>query len=307
MPSRLNVSLLACGLLAGGVLQAQSSEYPLAINLPTVDRMQFWDLGVAFTHRFAAPVKDHGKDAYGLDGLAYAGVGVAIGFKPVKGLNILLYRTADNKTFTLGFQQQVMDTEFFRMAFRAERYDEVVDRYAPPAGATLNNATAYERGVIGGSFQVPMEIFFPGDRVMLTLVPTYLTRTTTSNFKFSSDGATPPVYQPGLTPAKKGSGVFNLGVGVRVNFTEAFGWVTEFYPKPSRLPSDTFRAGFATGITYKTFKHRFTLTASNVHGTTANQVLGGDYDHYRTTDGKDGAGPWPSSQWSLGFNVSRVF
>ncbi len=307
MPSRLNASLLACGLLAGGALQAQSSEYPLAINLPTVDRMQFWDLGVTFTHRFVTPVKDHGKDAYGLDGLAYAGLGLAMGFKPIKGLNILLYRTADNKTFTFGFQQQLMDHENFRMAFRAERFDEVVDRSAPQAGSTLNNASAYERGIFGGSFQVPMEVYFPGDVVTLTLVPTYLTRTTTSNYKFS-DGAA-PVYQPGLNPGKKGSGVFNYGLGVRVNFTEALGWITEYYPKPSRLPADTYKAGFATGITYKTFKHRFTVTATNVHGTTPNQVLGGDYDghYYRASDNTWHAGPSPSGEWSLGFNVSRVF
>lgn len=305
MPSRLNVSLLACGLLAGGVLQAQSSEYPLAINLPTVDRMQFWDIGVAFTHRFEAPVKDHGKDAYGLDGYAAAGVGVAFGFKPVKGLNILLYRTADNKTFTFGFQQQLMDKEFFRMAFKAERFDEVRDRYRPPAGYALDNTNAFERGIIGGSFQVPMEIYFPGDVVMLTLVPTYLTRTATSNYKFNGTGA--PTYLPDQNPSQKGSGVFNYAAGLRVNFTEAFGWVTEYYAKPSRLPSDSFKAGFATGITYKTFKHRFTLTATNVHGTTAHQVLGGDYDHYGLANGDRVSGPAPTSQWSLGFNVTRVF
>ncbi|HJV21311.1 MAG TPA: DUF5777 family beta-barrel protein, partial [Holophagaceae bacterium] len=270
-------------------------------NLPTVDRMQFWDLGVSFTHRFVTPVKDHGKDAYGLDGLAYAGFGIAMGFKPIKGLNLLAYRTADNKTFTFGFQQQVMDTEYFRMAFRAERFDEVKKHEVVPG---VTDATAYEIGVVGGSFQVPMEIFLPGDVFQITLVPTYLTRTSTSNFKFNPGAA--PTYLP-TTEGKKGAGVFNCALGLRVNFTEAFGWITEYYPKPSRLPSENFRSGFATGITYKTFKHRFTLTATNVTGTTANQVLGGDYDHYRTADGLDGAGPRPSSEWSLGFNVSRVF
>lgn len=82
---------------AGGALIAQSSEYPLAINLPTSDRMQYWDIGLAFTHRFVTPVKDHGKDAYGVDGFAYAGFGVDFGFKPIKGLNVLLYRTAETR------------------------------------------------------------------------------------------------------------------------------------------------------------------------------------------------------------------
>ena len=55
--------------------------------------------------------------------------------------------------------------------------------------------------------------------------------------------------------------------------------------------------GFAAGVSYRTFKHKFTLMGTNTTGTTANQVLSGDY----------GGGPRPTSQWSIGFNVIRVF
>jgi len=81
---RVLTPLLAFSLMAGGVLRAESSEYPIAINLPTTERMQYWDFGILFTHRFISPVQGHGKDAYGLDGFTYAGLGVDFGFKPIK-------------------------------------------------------------------------------------------------------------------------------------------------------------------------------------------------------------------------------
>jgi len=300
--------LLALALAAGGALFAESSEYPLALNLPTVDRMQFWDMGLAFTHRFNQPVKDNGKNLFGLDGYAYAGFGFAFGIKPVKGLNVLLYRTADNKTFTLGFQQQILDGERFRMAFRAERFDEVVDKNLFPADGLTPTGRV---GISGGVFQLPLEWYITDD-IIFTAVPAYITRSTTSNTTLSTlDGSTnPPSAIPDASPNT--SGVFNVGLSLRANITEKFGVIGEFYPRPSKfskavkvIPGGTttgpslepYRSGFAFGLTYKTFKHRFSLLGTNVSGTTANQVLSGDYY----------GGPHPSSQWAIGFNVTRVF
>ncbi len=258
-------SMTLC-LLAGTLLSAQSSDYPLAINLPTAERMQFWDFGVAFTHRFVLPVKDHSKDAYGLDGQAYTGVGLDFGFKPIEGLNVLLYRTSDNKTFTMGLQQQLVDREAVRMSLRVERFDEVITHFETPVAAV---------GIVGTAVQLPAD-FFIGDKVVFSLVPTYLSRTTT---------------QP--------KGVFNVGVGARVLFTERFSFVGEYYPTPSKVKSNlgTYHSGFSAGFSYKTFKHRFSLFSTNAEGTTANQVMAGDYR----------GGPRTSDQWSFGFNVARVF
>ena len=136
--------LLLCALLAGGALQAESSDYPLVINLPSAERMQYWDLGVVFTHRFIQPLKDHGKDVYGLDGYAYAGVGFTFGIKPIKGLNVFIYRTADNKTFNVGLQQQVLNGDRVRMAVRAERFDEVVKETVTPLGKVVTNLEKLE-------------------------------------------------------------------------------------------------------------------------------------------------------------------
>lgn len=282
--------LLACALLAGGALHAESSDYPLVVNLPTAERMQYWDIGVAFTHRFIQPVKDHGKDVYGLDGYTYAGLGFTFGIKPIPGLNAFIYRTADNKTFTFGLQEQVLNGDRVRMAVRAERFDEVVKETVTPLGKV---------GVSGLAVQLPTEIFITDD-IIFSLVPTYITKTTTTDTIL----AVPPGQTPNTTPNT--GGVFNVGLGLRIGFTEKFSFVGEYYPRPSKFSKaapggitdgTTYQNGFAAGFSYKTFKHRFTVVGSNATGTTANQVLSGDY----------GGGPRPSAQWSLGFNVVRVF
>ncbi|WP_306597798.1 DUF5777 family beta-barrel protein [Geothrix sp. 21YS21S-2] len=249
--------------LASSLLFGESSEYPLGVNLPTGDMMQFWDLGIAFTHRFSTPASGHGKDAYGLDGYAYPGFGVDFGFKPVKGLNVILYRTADNKTFTFALQQRLLNADVVRMALRAERFDEVVRRTETPLGTV---------GLTGAACQLPTE-FFLGDFGILTVVPTWLSRTTTQK-----------------------KAVFTAGAGLRIDFTDKLGFVAEYYPRPPKIDK-AFKPGYAAGFTYKTFKHRFTLVGTNTSGTTANQVLSGDY----------GGGARSTGQWALGFNVARTF
>jgi hypothetical protein len=287
---RKTAPLLACALLAGGALHAESSEYPLVINLPSAERMQYWDIGVVFTHRFIQPVKDHGKDVYGLDGFTYAGLGFTFGIKPIPGLNAFIYRTSDNKTFSFGLQEQVLNGERVRMAIRAERYDEVVKETVTPLGKV---------GINGVVVQVPTEIFITDD-IIFSVVPTYLSRNTT--------GDTILVPAPGesVSTSPNKPGVVNVGLGLRIGFTEKFSFVSEYYPRPSKLAKaapggitdgTTYQNGFAAGFSYKTFKHRFTVVGTNASGTTANQVMSGDY----------GGGPRPSSSWSLGFNVARVF
>ena len=288
--TRKTAPLLACALLAGGALQAESSEYPVVVNLPTAEMMQYWDIGVVFTHRFIQPVKDHGKDVYGLDGYTYAGLGFSFGIKPIKGLNAFIYRTADNKTFSFGLQEQVLNGERVRLAVRAERFDEVVKETATPFGKV---------GISGLAVQVPTEIFITDD-IIFSVVPTYITKTTTTDTILS----VPPGQTPNTSPNK--GGVFNVGLGLRIGFTEKFSFVGEYYPRPSKFSKaapggitdgTTYQNGFAAGVSYKTFKHRFSLFGTNASGTTTNQVMSGDY----------GGGPRPSANWSIGFNVARVF
>jgi hypothetical protein len=261
------IALLGCALLASGGLHAQADppmpEYPLALNLPTADSLKAWDVALVFTHRFVAPVKDHGKDVYGLDGMAYPGLGLTVGFKPIKGLNLQAYRTSDNKTFTLALQQQILNTPHFRLAARLERFDEVIQKRVTPLGTI---------GITGTAFQLPTE-FFITPTFVVSLVPTYLSRTTSQE-----------------------KGVFTAGAGIRFSFLETWSVLGEYYPRPSKIDS-TYNSAFAAGVSYKTYKHAFTLLGTNAPGTTAHQALSGDY----------GGGPRESKQWSLGFNMTRIF
>ena len=200
------------------------------------------------------------------------------------------YRTADNKTFTIGLQEQILNGNRVRLALRGERFDEVVKETVTPYGKV---------GISGVSVQLPTEIFVTDD-IIFSLVPSYITKTTTTDTILAVPLGTTPNTRP-----NKG-GVFNVGLGLRIGFTEKFSFVGEYYPRPSKFSKaapggfpegTTYQNGFAAGFSYKTFKHRFTLVGSNAVGTTANQVLSGDY----------GGGPRSTGQWSIGFNVARVF
>ncbi|MBI4912227.1 MAG: hypothetical protein HY823_05780 [Acidobacteria bacterium] len=265
IPSRILPLALSATCLLG-----ESSEYPVNLNLPSTERMQFWDIGILFSHRFLSAVQGHGKDLYGLDGFAYAGFGVGFGIKPIPGMNVLLYRTADNKTFVAGLQQQLFDKSLARAALRIERFDETVPHLKNEIG---------EVGISGTVVQLPVDVFL-GDYVIVNLVPTYLSRTTTQE-------------KP----------VFNAGVGLRLLFTDKFNFVGEYYPRPSKI-AKTFKPGWAAGFSYKTFKHRFSLFGTNNPSTTANQVLSGDYG---TGPGNYTSSSKNQGTWSIGFNVARVF
>lgn len=280
--SRRTRALLPLVLAAASTLGAESSEYPLGINLPTGERMQYWDIGLVFTHRFIAPVQNNGKNLYGIDGFTYAGFGFDFGIKPVKGLNFLVYRTADNKTFVYGLQQLLVDKSRFRLSLRLERFDETVQNRIIPGAP---DPALGEIGIAGGSGQLTAELFITDD-IILSVIPTWLSRTTTVE-----------------------KGVVTAAAALKVHFTEKFAFVGEYYPTPSKVKQmgekggllvaagREYTAGFAAGVSYKTFKHRFSLFGTNATGTTTHQVLGGDY----------GGGPNPAGKWSIGFNVARVF
>lgn len=127
-------------------------------------------------------------------------------------------------------------------------------------------------GTSGVALQLPLE-WRPWAPLTLEAVPTWLSR----------------------TPTEKG--VANVGLGLRWDLAEHHGVYAEYYPRPSKIP-DSFHRGCALGYVFRTYRHRFTILATNEPGTTAHQVLGGDYD---------GSGPVRLHDWALGFNLVRIF
>ncbi|GLH67974.1 DUF5777 family beta-barrel protein [Geothrix edaphica] len=263
MPRRSPAPSLLLPLLLSAPLLGQDSELPLGLNLPTADHLQGWQPAIRFTHRFAEPARGNSKDFYGLDGGNFAGLGFDLGIAAVPGLNAQVYRTSDGKTVVLALQEQLLDRPHVRLAIRGERFDETIKR------ATYTFGTV---GVTGAALQLPAE--FVAGPVTFSLVPTWLSRTTTQD-----------------------RALFTAGAGLRWRIVEGQSILAEYYPRPARLDSTAYEQGFALGYRFQTKGHRFTLLATNVQGTTAHQVLGGD----------SAGGPRSPGQWALGFNLVRIF
>lgn len=136
--------------------------------------------------------------------------------------------------------------------------------------ATYGNTTV---GISGAVLQVPVD--FLAGPLAVGLVPTLLTRTST-----------------------KESSVATYGASLRWSISEGQSLLLEHYSKPGGLPaSGTYRSGLAFGYRFQTQRHRFTLLGTTAQGTTAHQVLGGGYN----------GGPVEPGQWTLGFNLVRMF
>lgn len=266
-------SLLPMALAALPAFSQQASEVPWGLNLPTAQGLEQGSMAIRFTHRFADQVRDNSKNAYGLDGSAYAAFGFEKNFVSWPGLTFQAYRTADQKTITLAFHQKLILDPTYQVALRVERFDEAIKE---------NPGTPeYQEGLLGTAIQLPLE-WRASEGLVLTAVPTWLSR---SNLKRES--------------------LFTVAWSGRYEFTPEQAFIAEYYPRPSKQKNAVgitgnplSKAGWAMGYMFKTRGHRFTILGTNVAGTTANQVLAGDYH---------GQGPEPTKDWALGFNIARMF
>lgn len=268
--------ILGLGMaLASTFIFAQQSEVPLWLNLPTAQGLMGAGFSYRFTHRFQEQARNNSKDAFGLDGYSFSGLGVDIAVPSTPGTNFQIYRTPDNKTLTLALHQVLVSQPGFRAAVRIERFDETIKDQAFTPGV--------REGIVGTTVQLPLS--WNGGGLTVLVVPTYLSSTSTER-----------------------KGVTTAGFGLRWDLAERHSLIGEYYPRPSKVKdlrvlvdANTTRNvenGWALGYVFRTKGHRFTLLATNARGTTANQVLGGDYA---------GVGPNPSGEWGLGFNLVRIF
>lgn len=239
---------------------AQEADLPLALNLPTTDSLEAWQPAIRFTHRFLESARNHAKDWYGWDGGNYAGVGLDLGLG--RGLNGQVYRTSDGKTVVIALQQRLLKSADFGIAVRVERFDETVQRASYSYGTV---------GISGAALQLPVEFTRGGFTV--AVVPTWLSRSSTREGGFAT-----------------------AAVGLRWTFVEQHALLAEYYPRPSRLDGAKYEQGWSLGYRFATRNHRFTILGTTSNGSTAHQVLGGDY----------GGGPRRSGEWTFGFNLARL-
>ncbi len=269
---RLRYRLHLICLCAFSILGAQQ-QVPLGLNLPTTSYIEdSW--GVIFTHRFAESTSGNGKNLFGLDGYAYSGFGFWGSVPSIPELNYGIYRTSDQKTMVYSIQGVLYSEKALRSSARIEYFTE---------GVKDNTSTqTIDEGISGSVYQIPTE-FFSGVWTF-GIVPTYITKTSTSN------------------------SIFNISMSLKYQLSNLHSFIVEYYPISSSVKkysvplsssmSRSLRPGFAFGYRFETFGHRFTLIGTNVQGTTAHQVVPGDYQ---------GVGAKANSDWGLAFNIVRIF
>lgn len=259
-------------LLSFPILFAQQ-EIPLNLNLPTTSYLrEGW--GVIFTHRFTESVRGNSQNLFGLDGYAYSGIGFWGSVTGIPELNYGIYRTSDQKTIVVSVQGVLYSEKALRSSLRVEHFNEKVKENT----STIN---VYE-GISGVTYQLPTEYFSGPWTIGIT--PTFITQTST------------------------GRSVFNVPLAMKYQISNKQSLIVEFYPVPSSLRNyqvpvsilarRSLRVGFSLGYQFQTFGHRFTLIGTNTQGTTAHQVIPGDYQ---------GIGARASGDWGLAFNIVRLF
>lgn len=260
-------------LLTAPISLWAQNQVPLGLNLPTTNYLA-QGLAIRFTHRFVDPFSSGSRNLYGLDGLAYSGFGLDGPMPGLPELNYQIYRSSDQKVLTLAMQGILLQKGNYRSSFRLERFDEMIDDVSSTSGV--------REGLVGLTLQVPTEFYF--NAWTLNLVPTWISQSSTTR------------------------SIFNIGLGLRYTQSPKHSFLMEFYPVPSRTSNLRIssgssatrspRAAYAIGYEFQTFGHRFTIVGSNSSGTTAHQVLTGDYR---------GIGAQSLNDWGLGFNIIRIF
>lgn len=248
-------------------------DIPLSLNLPTTQYVKS-NWAILFTHRFADPVIGNSKNLFGLDGYASSGFGFWGSPTNIPELNFGIYRTSDQKTIVLTAQGVLYSEMALRSSLRFEYFKE---------GARENSSTInIHEGISGWIYQLPIE-YLSGSWT-LGFVPTYITQTST------------------------GQSIFNIPLSLKYKLPNNQGFIIEFYPIPNslrdyRVPTSTsiersLRSGFAFGYEFRSYGHRFTLFGTNTPGTTAHQVISGNFL---------GVGARVSNDWGLAFNIVRLF
>lgn len=202
--------------------------------------------------------------------------------EPARGASKDLYGVDEHATVGFGFDFGIkaipgLNAEIYRsadektVALALREQVLAMDHWHVAVRAERYDETV-KGGQQGGVFQAPVD-WRPLDALTLSAVPTYLSRTATARH------------------------VVTTGLGVRWMVVEHQGILAEYYPRPSKVYNG-FEQGWSLAYQYRTVGHRFTILATTIPGTTAHQVLGGDYEGY---------GPRSSNYWSLGFNLIRIF
>lgn len=239
--------------------QGRTIEGYRIVNLPSAEVPPAGTLGMLFSHRFAEPLKDSDEHSlFSLDSGADIGIGLA--YVPVRNLEVSLDRSSNQDDWEFAAKYRFLSRSGrnpFSLALRVggnARTDVGVDR----------ETGFFAQGIVAVSI---------GNRVRLTFVPTYLSRTSGQRF---------------IPPEED---VFNLPAAVAVGITRSINLQGEVIVRRVRHGSPG--VGWIAAVEKTVLRHRFAVTVGNVRTTTVDQYTAPDFFGQEVKD------------YFIGFNLVR--
>ncbi len=252
-------------------------EGSLVVNLPSDQALSRGLLQFLVTHRFRSPVR--GSDAhslYSLDSGADFGFGFA--YAPIERGEISLYRSGRQDDWELaGKYAFIPPGHCFGVAVRLGGDDRRAPLVVLDSGSLVR-----EKGTRTSFFaQTVLTLHVAGNRIELSAVPTFSSRTTAERH------------------------AFNVPVHAAVALGRSWNLQAEYQVQRKSVPDSI---GIWTIALEKVlFRHRFSLVLSNTTVTTVDQYLSGDFAVPQKRQRRAFDNGFRNDDWHIGFNLVRQF
>lgn len=222
---------------------ARLPEGSRIVNLPSAEVPRAGTLSILFTHRFSQPLEDSDfHSLYSFDSGADIGIGLA--YAPIENLDVSLYRSSHLDDYELDVKYHALTAGPLSLAvrvggdWRSERFQD--DR--------------------NGVFAQAIAAVSIGDRVRITAVPTYVSKTTGERF---------------IRPKPFYKNVWNVPAALSVKVTRSMNVQGEIVPRNGR--ADSPGVGWIASIEKTVPRHRFAFTVGNLRATTVDQYVASDF------------------------------
>ena len=218
---------------------ARSPEGSRIINFPSADVPRPGTLTLLFTHRFSQPLEDSDiHSLYSFDSGADIGIGLA--YAPVTNLDLSLYRSSNQDVYELDAKYRLFATDSFAAAVRAGG-DWRTER------GVENRSSFFAQAIVAVTI---------GSRVLLSAIPTYVSRVAGNTFVGQK-----PFYED----------VVNLGGALSLAVTRSINVQGEVMAR--RKNTDSGGVAWNASIEKTVPRHRFSFVVGNQRATTVDQYV----------------------------------
>ena len=255
----------------------QAPEGSLVVNLPSDQALSRGLLQFLVTHRFLGAVRgSNAHSLYSVDSGAVFGFGFA--YAPLERTEVSLYRSATQDDWELAAKYAFIPSgRLFGAALRVGGDDRRAPIVITPSGGQLDDTKArtsfFAQGIFGAHLM--------NNRIELSVVPTYSSRTTSEH------------------------NAFNVPFHAAVALGRTWNFQAEYQFQRTRVP-DSIDI-WAIGIEKTLYRHRFSLVVSNSTATNVDQYLSGDVAVAFKRQQRSFDNGFRNNDWHIGFNLIRQF